>query len=117
MGVGPLAMRRALGRWLLVTSLLMAGPCIAASPSPKVYIFTQDFCPACLAADQYLKQHQIPYRQFNIDHNTQARQVFQKLGAQGTPFLLIGGQPMTGFEPKLFHRLYLKARKRQTPSN
>lgn len=76
---------------------------------PPVYVFTEDYCPACLGAEQYMKAHGIKYDKFNIDHNQAALNVFQELGARGTPFFVIGHKKETGFSPYVFKALFDKA--------
>ncbi|WP_158227171.1 glutaredoxin family protein [Mangrovitalea sediminis] len=78
----------------------------AATAQPSVYMFTQDFCPACLGAEQYFRDHHIRYLSFDIDKDPKALAMFRRLGARGTPFILVGGKPMTGFDPAVFQRLY-----------
>lgn len=93
--------------WLLMG--LFPLPLWANEPkaaAPSVYMFTQDFCPACLGAEQYFKTHHIHYQSFDIDRNPEALSVFRRLGARGTPFILVGGKSMTGFDPAVFQRLY-----------
>lgn len=96
--------------WLLMglfPSMLWASE--PKAPAPAVYMFTQDFCPACLGAEQYFKTHHIRYHSFDIDQDPKALAVFRRLGARGTPFILVGGKSITGFDPAVFQRLYESA--------
>jgi len=104
---------------VLALTVLFWGISIAAEAGqksagqPAVYIFTQDFCPACLGAEAWFRQQGIRFAEFNIEHNARARSVFERLGGRGTPLILVGGQPMTGFDPDVFRRLMRQARARQ----
>lgn len=68
------------------------------APDNKVVIFSRDFCVACAETKAYFQQHQIDYLEYNIDHSAAAAQVFKRLGATGTPYLLINGIAMQGFD-------------------
>ena len=72
----------------------------------QVVLFTIDYCPKCLGAKKYFSDHAIPYTEFNIEHSDKARDAFEKLGGQGTPFLLVGGKRMQGFSPDYFEHFY-----------
>lgn len=102
---------------LMLCALLWTGCAVAgqkaASGQPPVYIFTQDFCPACLGAEAWLRKQGIRFVEFNIEHDARARSVFERLGGRGTPLTLVGGHPMTGFDPGVFRRLMKQARARQ----
>lgn len=84
---------------------------------PPVYVFTQDYCPACLGAEKYMKAHGIKYNEFNIDHNKKAAQVFQKLGARGVPFFVIGHKKETGFSRYVFQSKFNKAKSNMRSSD
>ena len=105
---------RVTGRLLLLLTILLAPAVALAGDFPKgqppVYVFTQDFCPACLGAEEYMKAHGIKYDKFNIDRDKAALKVFRKLGAKGTPFFIIGHQRVAGFDPREFKALFEKAK-------
>jgi len=84
---------------LLATLLwLMAVPAVAGDPkSSDVVLFSQPYCPGCLAAKQFFAEQGVAYREFDISTSDAARDTFERLGAQGTPFLLIDGRRVQGF--------------------
>ncbi len=89
---------------LLICALAMAAN-VSAEPDktgPDVVVFTIDHCPDCLHAKQYLGERNIDYREFNIEQSAKAKEVFERLGGRGVPFLLIDGARMHGFRPERF---------------
>lgn len=98
------------GRFLMLMVMLLLSPLAKGGDFPKgqppVYVFTQDFCPACLGAEQYMKAQGIRYHDFNIDENEAALKMFRKLGARGTPLFIIGHTRMMGFDPHRFETLF-----------
>lgn len=109
------------GEWLLAILVLFL-PATAfggdfPAGQPPVYVFTEDYCPACLGAEKYMKAQGIKYDKFNIDHNQAALNVFQELGARGTPFFVIGHKKETGFDPYVFKTLFDKAKSTTGSSN
>lgn len=77
---------------------------VVADDSPVV-IFTMDFCPSCLAAKHYMKQHGLDWHEMNIDQSARAKQVFDRLGGRGVPMILVNGERMYGFDPDRFESL------------
>ncbi|PAV25197.1 NrdH-redoxin [Tamilnaduibacter salinus] len=65
--------------------------------SSRVVLFSQPFCPGCMAAKTYFRDHHIAYLEFDITASQRARRTFERLGGKGTPFLVIGGQRINGF--------------------
>lgn len=88
-----------LGGWL-------AGPAWAETPSKPVALFTQTFCPSCLAAKRFFEREGVEYREFDIETSPVAREYFEKLGGRGTPFLVVNGQRLQGFDEERFRALY-----------
>ncbi|MDV2080586.1 glutaredoxin family protein [Marinobacter xestospongiae] len=77
---------------------LMAVPAVAGDPErSEVVLFSQPYCPGCLAAKQFFAEQGVAYREFDISTSEAARDTFERLGGQGTPFLLINGRRVQGF--------------------
>lgn len=92
---------------VLLTLLTAAAslPLLAAE-KPTVTLFSIDYCPSCLAAKKHFDERDIPYQEFNIQDNQEARDAFHRLGGRGTPFIYVEGKTMNGFHPQRFDRLW-----------
>ena len=79
-----------------------------AQLNEDVVLFTINFCPECLGAKRFLKDHDIPFTEYNIEENDQAYSTFKRLNARGTPYFFIKGKRLSGFDERRFTRLYEK---------
>ena len=70
-----------------------------------VGIFTSDSCTYCAAAKQYLTEKAVAFKEFNLDHSDEARQVFGMLGGRGVPLIIVGDQRLVGFDPGMLGRV------------
>jgi len=84
----------------------VAGAFAEPVSSNKVYIFTIDFCPICLTAKSYFKEHKIPFTEFNIDHNARAKEVFEENDGRGIPLIIVNGKRLYGFDSAAFDAAY-----------
>lgn len=78
------------------------------TPDWNVVLFSQPFCAGCEAARYYFHDHQIPYLELDISSSRAAMDAFERLGGRGTPFFLIGGEPMHGFSVPRLERLLME---------
>lgn len=95
---------------LILVFLTLTGP-TSAQPkaNPDVYLFSQPACPGCVAAKTYFKKQGIIFHEFDITQSSKARETFEKLGGQGTPFILVAGKRLQAFSPERFDSLMEKA--------
>ena len=56
-------------------------------------------CVFCTKARQYLTEHRIPFEECLIERDATCLTDYKRLGASGTPTLLIRGQRQLGFDP------------------
>ena len=96
--------------WLGLAANVPAEP---GKTGPDVVVFTIDHCPDCLHAKQYLAERRIDYREFNIERSAKAKEVFERLGGRGVPFLLIDGERMQGFQPERFETKVFETKRGQ----
>ncbi len=71
----------------------------ADGSAPLVQIYTTRSCGYCKLLRRYLNARNIPYADYDIDANADARQAFHAAGAQGVPLVVIGAQRIQGFNP------------------
>ncbi|MBP8271736.1 glutaredoxin family protein [Sphaerotilus montanus] len=56
-------------------------------------------CIFCTKARQYLTEHRIPFEECLIERDPVCLADYKRLGASGTPTLLVRGQRQLGFDP------------------
>lgn len=56
-------------------------------------------CVFCTRARQYLATHRIPFDECFIERDATCLADYKRLGAAGTPTVLVRGTPMLGFDP------------------
>jgi glutaredoxin len=89
---------------VLLAVALLYWPLGAAEPpaegvTPLVQIYTTKSCGYCKLLRRYLSARGIPYADYDIETNRDARLAFDAAGAQGVPLVVIGGQRIQGFNP------------------
>ena len=57
-------------------------------------------CIFCTKARQYMTEHRIPFEECLIERDPACLADYKRLGASGTPTLLIRGQRQLGFDPQ-----------------
>ena len=67
---------------------------------PRITLYSTRGCAHCRQLKQWLKQHQIPFRDMDIQRNPRAMREFQRHGGRGIPLLLVGDRTIQGFDPK-----------------
>jgi glutaredoxin len=67
---------------------------------PRVTLYTSRQCHACRQARAYLKQRGIPFQEFDINVSQRARNALARLGVRSVPVILVGDEPVEGFDRK-----------------
>lgn len=80
-----------------------------SNTSPKVILYSTDWCGYCKSAKQYLSQKQVAFVEKNVEQDAEAyRELEAKMGGsfRGVPVLDIGGSIILGFDrPAIDHAL------------
>jgi glutaredoxin len=76
----------------------------------KVIMYTLSTCPWCRKAKQFFKENSIPFEFIdydNADEETQDRimQELDEAGADGFPFVRIGDEVVSGYQPDRYAEL------------
>jgi glutaredoxin len=87
--------------WLQAQRSLGSEVAQLARPGDIRMLASQD-CSICPIARAWFREHGVAYGECVIERDPRCRADFDALRAQGTPVLLVRGQPIMGFEP---HRL------------
>lgn len=78
------------------------------APTQKVVMYSTSWCGYCKKARQYFTRNRIPFVEYDIEKDIQARKRYQKLGASGVPVILYGKRRMNGFSIATFNQIYQK---------
>jgi len=71
-----------------------------------VIVFTTPTCSWCRTVKQYLKQHDIRFKEIDITKDeSAARDMVRRTGQQGVPVTLIGSRTVVGFNKAEIDRL------------
>ena len=65
----------------------------------RLSLYTSASCVHCRRAKAFLRRHEIPFREMDMDRNRRARSEFQRLGGRALPLFLVGDQRLNGFDP------------------
>lgn len=72
----------------------------------NVVVYTSPTCSWCTTLKNYLKKHNIRYREVDVSKNqTDAEKMFRKSGQQGVPQTEINGTMVVGFNTKKLNQL------------
>lgn len=66
----------------------------------RVVLYATDWCGYCKLTRRFLDQKGIPYREFDIEKNAEARKAYEALGGRGIPMLDVNGTLIRGYEPE-----------------
>jgi glutaredoxin len=78
----------------------------AAARDRTVLLYGTSWCGYCRKARAYFQAHNIPYSDFDIENNAQARAEYDAMKAVGVPVILVGQTRMNGFSEAGFEKIY-----------
>jgi glutaredoxin len=107
-------------KYLLLIALLFSGSlCAEVAPEPlrltampdydeqqKVVMYATSWCPYCQQARNYFRQQGIPYTEYDIERDAEAKRRYQAFGGRGIPVIFVGKRRMNGFSASGFNRIY-----------
>jgi len=67
---------------------------------PKIVMFGSQSCNYCAIARSFFKKHSLPYVENDIDQSIEHREMFYRLGGQGTPLIIVNKSIIHGFDEK-----------------
>ena len=65
----------------------------------RVVLYATNWCGYCKATRRFLDQKGIPYREFDIEKDAEARQAYTALGGAGIPILDVNGTLLRTYDP------------------
>lgn len=73
---------------------------------PGVVVFSTPACSWCRTLKQYLKKHNIKFKDIDVSRDTAgARDMARRTGQQGVPVTLINNKPIIGFNKAEINKL------------
>lgn len=68
-------------------------------PTMKITIYSTPTCTYCKMAKEFLKEHNIPFEEFNVAADIAKRkEMIEKSGQMGVPVIDVDGDVMVGFD-------------------
>jgi glutaredoxin len=65
----------------------------------NVVLYATDWCGYCKLTRRFLDQKGIPYKEFDIEKDAQARKAYEALGGRGIPLIDVNGTLIRGYDP------------------
>ena len=81
-------------------------PAIVAGP---VVMYATDWCGYCAKARAYFARNGIAYVEHDVEKSASANAEFKRLGGNGVPLIVHGGQKMSGFSEQGFESLVARS--------
>jgi glutaredoxin 3 len=75
----------------------------------RITLYSTRNCSHCRRAKAFLQEHHIPFSEQDVERNRRAQLDFMRAGGRGVPLILIGDQPLQGFEPRQLQRALRQA--------
>lgn len=68
-----------------------------AARAGPVTVFSTQWCGYCKKTKHFLKTHDIPFNERDIEASDAARDAFDRLGGNGVPLVLVGDRVVRGY--------------------
>jgi glutaredoxin len=76
---------------------------VAAKPTAQVEIYVTSWCPYCVQAITFFRDHHVPYVAYDIEKDSAAAKRRERLSPrQGVPFAVINGTKIYGFSAQAY---------------
>jgi len=72
----------------------------------KVVMYATSWCPYCEKARNHFRQQGIPYTEYDIERDAEAKRRYQAFGGRGIPVIFVGKRRMNGFSVSGFDKIY-----------
>ena len=73
---------------------------------PRVVMYGTSWCPYCKKARLFFKSNGIDYVEYDIEKNDLAKRMYDLLGGNGVPLILVDDMKLQGFNVQKFMALY-----------
>ncbi|MFJ5255753.1 glutaredoxin family protein [Pseudomonas sp. NPDC088414] len=65
----------------------------------RVVLYATDWCAYCKQTKRFLDSKGIPFKEFDIEKDAEARKAYEALGGRGIPLIDVNGTLIRGFDP------------------
>ncbi|MGP6418265.1 glutaredoxin family protein [Pseudomonas putida] len=65
----------------------------------RVVLYATDWCGYCKQTKRFLDSKGIPFKEFDIEKDAEARKTYEALGGRGIPLIDVNGTLIRGFNP------------------
>ncbi|MBV4475862.1 glutaredoxin family protein [Pseudomonas botevensis] len=65
----------------------------------SVTLYATDWCGYCKQTRRFLDSKGIPFKEFDIEKDAEARKAYEALGGRGIPLIDVNGTLIRGFDP------------------
>ena len=65
----------------------------------RVVLYATDWCGYCKQTKRFLDSKGIPFKEFDIEKDAEARNAYEALGGRGIPLIDVNGTLIRGFDP------------------
>lgn len=66
----------------------------------RVVLYSTEWCGYCKQTRRFMDSKGIPYREFDIEKDAQARKAYEALGGGGIPFVDVNGTLIRDYNPE-----------------
>lgn len=91
--------------WGNINNFINPPPDFSAEHNGKVILYATSWCGYCAKARKLLEQNNIAYFEYDIEQSTEGNRQYKALGGRGIPVLLINGEVVKGYNPRLIMEL------------
>lgn len=91
--------------WDVISRELSPRAALSAEQSQGVVLYATSWCSYCQKTREFFAQHQIPYREYDVENSSDGRAQYDQLRGKGVPLVLIEGQVLRGYNPAKMKQL------------
>lgn len=78
----------------------------AKNKKKRVVMYSTVWCGVCKRARRYFQQHNIPFREYDVETSEKGKRDYARMQGRGVPIILVGKQRMNGFSADRFQHMY-----------
>lgn len=66
----------------------------------KTTLYATSWCGYCKKTRELLREHNIPYTEYDIEKSAKGEREYQALEGRGVPLMVINGEVVRGYDPR-----------------
>ncbi|GAB2897020.1 glutaredoxin family protein [Microbulbifer echini] len=95
-------------KWDSIERYLNPPPDFSSAHSGKVVLYATEWCGYCQKSRELMREHNIPFYEYDIDKSREGRSQYDRLGGRGVPVLLVNGEVIHGYNAKKILKAFSK---------